>query len=64
MLNNFFKSRRFLFLWSLCFILNIITFLLIYFKSGLSGDNVALKYTVKAGVLWYGAGKNLYALPF
>ena len=37
---------------------------LIYFKSGLSGDNVALKYTVKAGVLWYGAGKNLYALPF
>lgn len=53
-----------MFLWALSFIVNIITFLLIYFKSGLHGNNVALRYTVKAGVLWYGAGKNLYTLPF
>lgn len=61
---NYLKPKRFLFLWVLAVVLNIITFLLIFFKTGLKGNNVALRYTIKAGVLWYGEGKNLYALPF
>lgn len=61
---NYFKSRRFLFLWIAAFLINIITFLLIIFKNGLHGQNVALKYNIRAGVLWYGQGSNLYSLPF
>jgi hypothetical protein len=62
-LQNYFKSRGFLFLWLLAFALNIITFVLIFYKSGLEGPNVALKYTVRVGVITYGEGKNLYWLP-
>lgn len=61
---NYFKSKRFLFLWIAALAINIITFLLIILKSGLHGQNVALKYNIRAGVLWYGQGSNLYALPF
>lgn len=60
---EFFKSKRFLFLWLAAFALNIITFLVILFKNGLHGPNVALRYNVKAGVFWYGRGTNLYVIP-
>ena len=63
MYNNPFKNKVFLFLWLGAFALNIITFLVIFFKTGLHGQNVALRYTVKASVLWYGDGRNLYSLP-
>lgn len=63
-LTKFFKSRGFLFLWFIALTLNIIAFLLVFFKSGLHGPNVALKYNVRTGVLWYGQGSNLYSLPF
>ncbi|MBI3231760.1 MAG: hypothetical protein HYZ51_01625 [Candidatus Doudnabacteria bacterium] len=61
---NYLKPKRFLFLWMLAVVLNIIAFLLVFLKSGLKGSHVALRYTIKAGVLWYGEGKNLYTLPF
>lgn len=57
------KISGFLFLWAFSFLVNIITFLLVIFKEGFKGENVALKYTVRAGVIWYGSGSNLYALP-
>jgi len=60
---NYFKSKGFLFLWAFAVTLNIIAFFLIFSKGGLNGPNVALRYTVKAGVLWYGQGTNLYFLP-
>lgn len=59
---NFFLSGNFFVLWLISFTLNIIALLLILFKSGFSGPNVALKFNVRAGVLWYGQGANLYAL--
>ena len=58
-----FKSRNFLFLWLLAFMLNIIAFFFLAYKDSLHGANVALRDNVKAGVFWYGAEKNLYALP-
>ena len=57
------KLSDFLFLWISSFLINIITFLLVVFKDGLKGENVALKYTVRSGVIWYGNGSNLYSLP-
>lgn len=51
------------FLWGLCLLLNIITFLFIYFKIHPAGKTLALHYNVVFGVGWYGAGQNLYLLP-
>ncbi len=51
------------FLWSLCFILNIITFLFIYFKIHPTNQTLALHYNVLVGVETYGAGKSLYYIP-
>lgn len=51
------------FLWSLCLIFNIITFLFIYFKIHPGNKTLALHYNVLIGVQWYGKGKNLYFIP-
>ena len=51
------------FLWAWCLILNIITFLILYFKIHPNNQTLALHYNVLAGVLWYGKGKNLYFIP-
>jgi len=51
------------FLWTLCLIVNIITFLFIYFKIHPGNKTLALHYNVLVGVEWYGKGKNLYLIP-
>jgi hypothetical protein len=51
------------FLWTLCLIVNIITFLFIYFKIHPGNKTLALHYNVLVGVEWYGKGKNLYFIP-
>jgi hypothetical protein len=51
------------FLWALCLIFNIITFLFIYFKIHPDNQNLALHYNVLVGVETYGNGKNLYFIP-
>jgi hypothetical protein len=51
------------FLWALCLIFNIITFLFIYFKIHPGNKTLALHYNVLVGVQWYGKGKNLYFIP-
>ncbi|HYV33802.1 MAG TPA: hypothetical protein VE973_03060 [Candidatus Limnocylindria bacterium] len=51
------------FLWALCLIFNIITFLFIYFKIHPGNKTLALHYNVLVGVEWYGKGKNLYFIP-
>jgi hypothetical protein len=51
------------FLWGLCFLLNIITFLFIYFKIHPTEQTLALHYNVFVGVETYGAGKSLYYIP-
>jgi hypothetical protein len=51
------------FLWALCLIFNIITFLFIFFKIHPGNKTLALHYNVLVGVQWYGKGKNLYFLP-
>ena len=51
------------FLWALCLIFNIITFLFIYFKIHPGNKTLALHYNVLVGVEWYGKGKNLYLIP-
>ncbi len=58
------KNNVFLFLWGLSFSLDIIALMVIYFQNSLSGNNVALKYSVNTGVLWYGNGNNLLLIPF
>lgn len=51
------------FLWSLCLLLNIITFLFLYFKIHPGTRTLALHYNVLVGVEWYGSGRNLYFIP-
>jgi hypothetical protein len=51
------------FLWGLCLIFNIITFLFIFFKIHPGDKTLALHYNVLVGVQWYGKGKNLYFIP-
>ena len=51
------------FLWTVCLIFNIITFLLLYFKIHPGDKTLALRYNVIIGVEWYGKGKNLYFIP-
>jgi len=57
------ENNYFLFLWALCLIFNIITFLFIYYKIIPTGKTFALKYNVIVGVEWYGNGYNLYQIP-
>ncbi len=51
------------FLWVVCAVLNIITFLFIFFKIHPGTQNLALHYNVLVGVEWYGKGRNLYFIP-
>jgi hypothetical protein len=51
------------FLWAMCLIFNIITFLFVFFKIHPGDKTLALHYNILAGVEWYGHGKNLYFLP-
>lgn len=51
------------FLWGVCLIFNIITFLFIYFKIHPGGQTLALRYNILVGVEWYGRGSNLYLIP-
>lgn len=60
-LKAYFSKVRFL--WLLCLIFNIITFFLIYFKIHPSNQTLALRYSILAGVEWYGQGKHLYFIP-
>jgi hypothetical protein len=55
--------KNILFLWILTFVVNIITFLFIYYKIEPSGRTLALHYNVLVGVDWYGKGYNLYLIP-
>lgn len=58
---NYFKEIWFL--WVLCLLVNIITFLTIYFKIQPTDRPLALHYNVLVGVEWYGSGLNLYYIP-
>jgi len=60
---NFSKINKFLFLWALCFVINIITLLFIYYKIGPGGKTLALKYNVLEGVENYGKGSQIYYIP-
>jgi hypothetical protein len=51
------------FLWGLTVILNIITFLFLYFKIHPGNKILTLHYNVLIGAEWYGKGKNLYFIP-
>ncbi len=51
------------FLWALCLIFNIITFLLIFYKINPGEQNLTLHYNVIAGAELYGRGANLYLIP-
>lgn len=44
-------------------LINIITFLFIYFKIHPDSNRLALHYNVLVGVEWYGNGRNLYFIP-
>jgi hypothetical protein len=61
------KIKNFLysiwFLWSLAILLNIITFLFLYFKIHPGNKTVALNFNILVGVRSYGKGINLYAIP-
>ncbi len=64
LINNFkLKYNNFLFLWGIAFFLNIIALSVVFFQNSLRGNNVALKYSVNTGVLWYGNGNNLLFIP-
>ncbi|MCL5667215.1 MAG: hypothetical protein M1383_05610 [Patescibacteria group bacterium] len=69
MSNNWLKNRLILFakidfLWLSGLVLNIITFLIIFYKINPGGRPLALHYDVLVGVDWYGKGRNLYLIPF
>ena len=55
--------RNIWFLWAICLVLNIITFLTLFFKIHPGSQTLALHYNVLAGVEWYGKGHNLYFIP-
>jgi hypothetical protein len=61
------KIRNYLsdiwFLWGVCLLANIITFLFVYFKIHPGNKILALHYNVLVGVEWYGKGRNLYFIP-
>jgi hypothetical protein len=54
---------RIWFLWALCLIVNIITFLYIFYKIRPSGQTLALQYNVLVGPASYGQGANLFLVP-
>src|SRR6185436_15354883 len=60
-LNKYFGNV--LFLWALCLIFNIITFLFIFYKIRSGTQTLILHSNVLVGAEWYGKGKNLYFLP-
>ena len=62
-ISDFIKSRHFLFLWISNFALNIITFVIVFFKIPPTGKTAALKYNVLTGVEWYGKGMNALVIP-
>ena len=51
------------FLWVVCFVVNIITFLFIHYKIAPGNRVLALHYNVLVGVEWYGSGRSLYLIP-
>jgi hypothetical protein len=51
------------FLWLLCFVINIITFLAVFYKIHPGNRTLALQYNVLVGVEWYGKARNLYFIP-
>lgn len=51
------------FLWGVCLTLNIITFLVLFFKIHPGSRTLALHYNVLVGVEWYGRGGDLYFIP-
>jgi len=55
--------REIWFLWVLCLLVNIITFLTLYYKIHPSKSPLALHYNVLVGVESYGMGFNLYFIP-
>ena len=63
LLAKFKENDYFLFLWALCLLFNIITFLFIHYKIIPTGKTFALRYNVIVGVEWYGNGYNLYQIP-
>ena len=60
-LRNYFFSIWFL--WTFSLVLNIITFLYIFYKIHPGNKTLALRYNILVGVEWYGEGKNLYLVP-
>lgn len=63
-MNNIFtKLNNILFLWGICFAINSIAFLFIYYKIHPTDRTLALHYNVLVGVDSYGRGKNLYYIP-
>ena len=58
---GFFKEIWFL--WALCLIVNIITFLAVFFKVHSGNTNYALHYNILIGVDWRNRGANLYFVP-
>ncbi len=50
-------------LWAICLLINIITFLVIFYKIHPGNKTIALRYNVLAGVQWYGKSGNLYYIP-
>ncbi len=51
------------FLWIVCLLLNIITFLLVFYKIHPGDRILALRYNILVGVEWYDKGNNLYLIP-
>lgn len=58
---NFLKNVWFL--WLICLLVNIITFLLIIFKIHPGNGTLTLRYSVIAGAEIFGKGRNLYLIP-
>jgi hypothetical protein len=51
------------FLWFICYCLNALTFLVLFYKIRPGNSIRALHYNVLVGVEWYGKGTNLYLIP-
>jgi hypothetical protein len=56
-------NNTILFLWATALLLNIITFLLLYYKIKPGNSTLALRYNILTGVDLYGKGINLYLIP-
>ena len=60
---NFSNFFNIWFLWGICFTINSIAFLFVYYKINPSSKTLALHYNVLVGVDLYGKGLNLYSIP-